>query len=164
MGGLNTDDGAEFRTSFMTWCRKAGIQAVHSSAYHSQGNARAENAVQQVKNLLKRCAEANEDFEVAYSEYRMSPKSCGQSAAQLFFDRQLRSSILPKLRCGVNVYEDAKDRIALEGHNRFTRFWRHHLPILATGQRVWLRDRKTKRWDIPAVVRDVRPNLRSYVI
>ena len=51
-----------------------------------------------------------------------------------------------------------------EGSNRFSRFRRHHLPILAAGQRVWLRDRNTKRWDIPSVVRDVRPNLRSYVI
>ena len=50
---LRCDDGPEFRTGFMTWCRRAGIQAVHSSAYHSQGNARAENGVQQVKNLLK---------------------------------------------------------------------------------------------------------------
>ena len=161
---LRCDDGAEFRASFMTWCRRAGIQAIHSSAYHSQGNARAENAVQQVKNLLKRCAEANDDFETAYSEQRMSPRACGQSAAQLFFGRQLRSAILPKLRCGVNVYEDARDRIALEGHNRFSRFRRHHLPILAVGQRVWLRDRNTKRWDIKSVVRDVRPNLRSYVV
>ena len=161
---LRCDAGPEFRDSFMTWCRRAGIQAIHSSAYNSRGNARAENAVQNVKNLMTRCEESGDNFETAYSELRMSPRACGQSSAQLFFERQLRSAILPKLRIGADVYEDARDRVSTEKQNRFSRFRTHHLPVLTVGQRVWLRDRGTKRWDIKSIVRDVRPNLRSYIV
>ena len=39
---LRTDDGQEYRQSFQRWCRRAGIDATHLSAYNSSGNARAE--------------------------------------------------------------------------------------------------------------------------
>ena len=78
---LRCGSGPEIRDSFINWCRRAGIQAVHSSAYHSQGNARAEKGVQEVKNLLKRVGEAGEDFQTAYSEYKLAPTSSGHSPA-----------------------------------------------------------------------------------
>ena len=58
---LRTDDGPEYRQSFQRWCRRAGIDVTHSTAYNSSGNARAVKKIQDVKNLLRKVKNAGED-------------------------------------------------------------------------------------------------------
>ena len=60
--------------------------------------------------------------------------------------------------------KDANERISREEENRFKRFTKHPLPLLIRDQKVWLRDRITKRWDIPAEVRGCRPNEKMFIL
>ena len=130
-----------------------GWNSKHPFISISQPSSSAEKAVQEVKNLLTRVAEAGEDFENAYSEYKMAPTSTGVSPAQLFFGCQVRSCILPQLLNTPDINQKAKNRINCGEENRFIRFRKHSLPLLARDQKVWLRNRVTKKWNIPAEVR-----------
>ena len=161
---LRSDGGPEFRDSFQKWARRAGIQSTHSSAYNPEGNSRAEKSIQDVKNLLTKTKEAGEDWDLAFCEWRSAPTSQGVSTAQLFFGRQIRSCVLPQLLEIPDKQKDAEERMINEEENRFKRFTRHPLPLLFRDQKVWLRDRLTKRWDIPAEVRGCRPNGKSYIL
>ena len=59
---LRTNGGPKYRASFQKWCRRVGIEATHSSAYNSYGNARAEKKIQDMKNLLRKLKDAGEDW------------------------------------------------------------------------------------------------------
>ena len=76
----------------------------------------------------------------------------------------MRSCILPQLLNTPDRYKNAKERINREEENRFRMFTKHPPPLLARDQKVWLLDRITKRWNIPAEVRGCRPNGKSYIL
>ena len=78
---LRLDDGPEYRASFLKWCRRVGIEATHSSAYNSSGNAGAEKKIQDLKNLLRKVKVAGDDWLEAYSECRIAPTVEGPSPA-----------------------------------------------------------------------------------
>ena len=121
-------------------------------------------SIQDVKNLLTKTKEAGEDFDLAFFEWRSAPTSQGVSPAQLFFGRMIRSCVLPQLLEIPDKQKDAEERMINEQENRFRRFTRHPLPLLIRDQKVWLRDRLTKRCDIPAEVRGCFPNGKSYIL
>ena len=161
---LRSDTGPHFRDSFQRWCRRAGIQSTHSSAYKSSGNSRAEKSIQDVKKLMTKTQKANENWALAYCEWRNSPTIQVVSSAQLFFGRQVRSCVLPQLLEVPDIKEDARNRRINEEENRFKRVTRYPAPPLHRDQKVWLQDRVSKRWDIEAWVRGARPHGRSYVL
>ena len=51
---IRTDGGLQFRSEFRDWCQTWGIQPIKSSPNHPQSNGHAEQAVRQMKDLLKR--------------------------------------------------------------------------------------------------------------
>ena len=94
---IRSDGGPQFRTEFTTFCQQNNIKHELSSPYNSQSNGLAEAAVKSVKTLLSKCKETKEDFEVALSAWRNTPRADGFSPAQMFFGRRQRTSTLPTL-------------------------------------------------------------------
>ena len=125
---------------------------------------RTEKAIQDVKKLMTKCQETGEDWDLAFCEWRSSPAIQGVSTAQLFFGRQIRSCVLPQLLEIPDTQKDARDRKFNKEENRFKRVTKHPLPPLHRDQKIWLRDRMTKRWDIPGRKKGARPHGRSYIL
>ena len=157
------DGGGEYRLAFQQWCRQAGIKFEVSSPFHPQSNCRAEATLGHIKALLRKCKEANEDFETALAEWRNCPRADGPSCSELFFSRQVRSAVLPQLLREVQVEQNRADRREQEIAGRVKRSTHLPLPPFQKGDQVLMLDKKDK-WTIPAVVRDIRPNGKSYVV
>ena len=51
---VRCDRGPAFRDQFLDDLEEMGVDVVHSSPYHPQGNGLAERAVQEVKKYLKK--------------------------------------------------------------------------------------------------------------
>ena len=64
---IRTNGGQQFRSEFKTWCEKWGIEPVTPSPHHHKYNCHAEQAVRQMKNLLKK---APRDLGKALLEFR----------------------------------------------------------------------------------------------
>ena len=105
-----------------------------------------------------------EHFKVALSEWRMAPRVHGASPAQLFYGRQVRSSILPELHKEVDKERMAEERRTEEREARYKRVTRYEAPPLEKDQPILLQDTKTKKWDIEGFIRGARPHGRSYIV
>ena len=149
----------DFGQSFQAWCRRAGIDLCHSSAYNSSGNSRAEKKIQNVKNLLWKCKDTGPDFSEAHSEWRNSPTVQGASSAQLFYKRHVRSGVLVEIYREIDSTQDAGSRRGQEQEARFKRGTSHAAPLLERDLEVRLQDKETKWWDIRAWVRHGRPHI-----
>jgi hypothetical protein len=170
---IRTDGGPQFRTEFSDFCEKHGISRDDgpSSPYNPQSNGLAESGVKQVKHLLAKCKVTGQDFGSAFLEYQNAPRADGVSAAQLFFNRRLRSS-LPTLPTADAVglssnsvsdrFQEARQaskQKVKDDHDKTA----HHLPELNVGQQVELQNPKTLRWgDETGVIGSIRNNGRSY--
>ena len=161
---LKADYGPEYRVTFGKWCKDAGIELIHSSAWNSPGNARAERGVGQMKKLMERVHLAKEDWLLALSEWRNCPTADGPSPAQLFFGRGIRSMVLPELLQEVDKVADRDRRRNQEEINREKRVTKAPLPMLKRNQKVWLRDKSSGLWNIPGRIRGARPHGRSFVV
>jgi hypothetical protein len=170
---IRTDGGPQFRTEFSDFCEKHGISRDDgpSLPYNPQSNRLAESGVKQVKHLLAKCKVTGQDFGSAFLEYQNAPRADGGSAAQLFFNRRLRSSLptLPTaeaVRLSSNSVSDhfqearqASKRKVKDDHDKTA----HHLPELNEGQQVKLQNPKTLCWgDETGVIGSIRNNGRSY--
>ena len=161
---LKADYGPEYRVTFGKWCEDAGIELVHSSAWNSPGNARAERAVGQMKKLMERVHLAKQDWLLSLSEFRNCPTVDGPSPAQLFFGRHVRSMVLPELLQEIDPQVDKDRRRNQEEINREKRVTKAPLEMLKRNQKVWLRNKASGRWDIAGRVRGARPHGRSFVV
>ena len=137
---------------------------VHSSAYNSSGNSRAEKKIQDVKNLMRKCQATGQDFSEAHSKWRCSTTVQCASPAQLFYKRHVRSGVLPEIYRAIDPVQDAGSRRKQEQQARFQRVSRHEAPLLKQDQEVCLQEKQTKKWDIRAFVCHRRPHGRSYIL
>lgn len=81
---LVSDNGPQFSgLIFKAFARQYGFEHVTSSPYYPQSNGLAEKALQIVKCLLKKAAEAREDPHLAILNYRSTPLEGGKSPAEL---------------------------------------------------------------------------------
>ena len=103
---LRCDGGPELRGRFQDWCRKAGIKVEVSSAYRAMSKARAEGCIKQVKRLLEKTKDGGEDFALALAEYCNAPRADGPCINALFYNRQVRSCILPELQRDVPIEQN----------------------------------------------------------
>ena len=166
---LKSDDGPCYRGRFQSWAQQCGIVTSLSSAWNSEGNSRSEKAVKDVKRLMMKIKQEKgsgwyEHFKVALSEWRMAPRVHGASPAQLFYGRQVRSSILPELHKEVDKERMAEERRTEEREARYKRVTRYEAPPLEKDQPILLQDTKTKKWDIEGFIRGARPHGRSYIV
>ena len=94
---LRADNGPQFRSAeFRAFCREYGITLETSSPYNPRGNGLAENAVKQVKRLLKKAKHGGNDFRKALLEWRNVPQADGLSPAMLVFGRAQKTE-LPRM-------------------------------------------------------------------
>ena len=161
---IRADFGPHFRQRFQRWCERLGIKPESSSAYLSQSNSRVERVIGEIKKLMTKCKEAGEDFDVAFSEWKMAPRVEGPSPSQAFFRRKLRSSVLPEIHGEVDVVNDMMNRREEELKNRAKRMTRFPAPLLERNQKVWLQEKDSKRWCIKGRIRECRPHGKSYIV
>ena len=92
---LISDNGPCLKSyQFKKFSQSYDFQHQFSSAYHQQANGKAENAVKQAKNLLKKSSEERTDPFIGLLELRNTPDPhTGLSPAKKFHCRMLRSTI-----------------------------------------------------------------------
>jgi hypothetical protein len=137
-----SDNGPQFRTEFLAFCEKHYIKHETSSPYNSQSNGLAEAAVKNVKRLLLKCKEKDEDFAVALSEWRNTPRADAHSPAQLFLGRRTRG-LLPTLSRGVPNSDKPLHTTQMTG-----------LPLnkLDKGDIVYVQNPISKLWNAEGVI------------
>ena len=157
---LRSDGGPQFKDYFSDFCKMHNIQHDGSSAYNSQSNGLAESAVKNVKHLLIKCLDKNEDFDNAMREMRNCPRANGFSPAEIMFNRRPRGS-LPAVsnqfrRIDYEAFETTKD------NEMTTQQSTGHLSTLQPGDRVTAQNPTTGHWDRLATVTGIRDTGRSY--
>ena len=160
---LRCDGGPELRGRFQDWCKKAGIKVEVSSAYRAMSNARSEGCIKQVKRLLEKTKDGGEDFALALAEYCNAPRADGPCINDLFYNRQVRSCVLPELQREVPIEQNQRERREQEIKGRIERTKRLPLPPLSRDSEVWMLD-KNNKWTISATVVGARPNGKSYIL
>ena len=160
---LICDGGPELCQRFQDWYKKAVIKVEVSSAYRAMSNARAEECIKQVKILLEKTKDGGEDFALALTEYCNAPRADGPCINDLFYNRQTRSCVSPKLQREVQIEEKQRERRRQEIKGRVERTKRLPLPPLPRDSEVWMMD-KSNKWTIPAKVLAARPNGKSYIL
>ena len=90
-----SDNGPPFGSErFKEFAETWEFEHILSSPYYPQSNGKAENAVKQIKNLLKKAQEANTDAYLALLELRNVPsESMATSPCQRLFSRRTRTRI-----------------------------------------------------------------------
>jgi len=149
---IGSDGGPQFRSAFEDFCREHNILHQLSSAGHPKSNGLAEAGVKDVKNLLLK-NDSWHAFKFALQAFRNVPRTGPglSSPAELFFGRRHRLPVLPALTIPLPLSH--KD-------NNSGR----HLPPLQIGQKVYLQNGNTKRWDCTGVIKKVREHGRSYIV
>jgi len=93
---IRSDGGPQFRGEFEEYCKKHGIIHELSAAHNHPSNGLAEAAVKSVKYLLIKCSKKKEDFDVAFAQWKQTPRADNLSPAELFFGRR-PVGLLPQL-------------------------------------------------------------------
>ena len=97
------------------------------------------------------------------AEWANAPRADGPCVNDLFYNRQVRSCILPELIREVPVEINQMERRKQEIKGRAERTTRLPLPPLARDSKVWMLD-KNDQWTIPATVVGARPSGKSYIL
>ena len=163
---LITDNGPQFASQdFANFAKEWKFQHTTSSPYHPQSNGKAEAAVKQAKQLMRKAKHSNTDGWLTILNYRATPQQdTNISPAQCFFGRCSRTR-LPQDPSTTPNHPDlgsAEDIPQLQRQVRQKKCYdrnAHPLPSLSKGDpvRVQMQD----KW-IPAIVK-VLSN-RSYAI
>ena len=161
---IRTDNGPQYRSEFDEFCKQFNIIHENSSPYFAQSNGLSEAAVKQMKHLMKKVNENNNEFSTRLLEFKNTQNISGKSPAQMFFGRRLRSQ-LPHLP-GANDLDIANAKIGAE--QRKTNMQdtekqpRTALPELTIGQKVLIQNPLSNVWDNKGKITSIRPNKRSY--
>ena len=142
-----------------------GFTHYTSSPWYPQANGEVERGVRTVKTLLKKAEENSEDPYLVLLAYRNTPLSCGYSPAQLTMCHTLRSTLPstieqlnPKLP-DMTVFQEREEKMKLKMKSDFdTRHRAQMLPVLNTGDTVWLPNENTEA----SVMEKVGP--RAYTV
>ena len=90
---VRTDGGPQFRSEFAEYCKAKSISHELASPYNPESNGLAEAAVKNLKSLVIRCDEANEDLRQAIAAWRNMVRTGGSSPAQMFFNRTQKQGL-----------------------------------------------------------------------
>jgi hypothetical protein len=160
---FRADGGPQFRDKFRLFCSENNITFVATSPYNHQSNGLAEAGVKNVKYLLGKCIDNQEDFGLALAEWKNSPRADGYSPSEVFFRRKLRG-ILPSVNTAPFVPEDFEESRLKERNLVFQSGPDKELPMLSVGDNVVMQNPLTKRWIDKGVVSSMDGNDRSYWI
>ena len=67
---IRTDGGPAYRNEFTNFCSSNGIKHELCSAYNPESNGLAEAGVKNMKSLVERCKERDENLEEAIAAWR----------------------------------------------------------------------------------------------
>ena len=153
-------DSREFEKFVDTW----GFEHNPSSPLYAQSNGKAENAVKQAKNLMKKAAESKSDVYLALLTLRNTPtEDMKTSPAQRLFSRRTRT-LVPSARSLLKpqVCENVEQKLIDKKKKQADAYNRHtkELSTLQPGQVV--RVRAGDRWVKSKVEEQV--DVRSYKI
>ena len=162
---IRSDNGPQFREKFKQFCEANGIKHETSSPYHPASNGLAEAAVKNVKRLLGKCLDNDEDFRTALMEWRNCPRADGYSPAQAFLGRRLRG-LLPNInKSPIDLHNFEKKRhLAKEATKVQFNKNAKDLPTLRKGDKVLIQDPITKAWNSYGKIMDIYESGRSYDI
>ena len=143
---IASDNGPQFASSeFARFANdyEYGFTHVTSSPKYPQANGEAERAVRTVKQLLKK----NKDPYIALLMYRATPLQNGSSPAELLMSRKLQTKVpvFPTtLKPSTPDFDSGAKKEAAHKERQRNNYDRRHatreLPIIKTGDSVWIRD------------------------
>uniref|UniRef100_A0A3B4TKL2 Integrase catalytic domain-containing protein n=1 Tax=Seriola dumerili TaxID=41447 RepID=A0A3B4TKL2_SERDU len=158
-----TDNGPQFSSdTFGQFAKAWGFTHVTSSPLYPQGNGAAERAVRTAKQLLRK----SPDPYLALLAYRSTPLAGGFSPSELLQGRRLRTTLPTHPSVHIPAWPDlaAFSKADLQAKSTQKAYFhtRHRaktLPVLRTGDTVWVRDSNQKR-----TVRQTAHTPRSYYV
>ena len=166
---LRSDGGPQFRSEFASYCVDNNIVHELTSPYNSQANGLAESAVKAVKTLLSKCKDTGEDFKLALSAWRNTPRADGFSPTQMFYGRRQRTPAIPTLP--FHHQEDVdRDRGQQARRRKLNEKIKEHdvhahaLSKLNIGDPVHVQNPFNKKWDTSAIIVAPRDDGQSYII
>lgn len=121
-----SDSGSNLTSQeFKAFASALDVKTVASSPYHHQSNGQAENAVKQIKNLMKKCDDANEDIHNALLLLRSTPiTGCNSSPAELLQGRRLKS-FLPRIEMSRQNDEQLRSLQSKQENMKKYHDWKH---------------------------------------
>ena len=163
---ISTDNGGCFRKRFGDFCNLHGIRHMTSSPYHHEKPA--ESGVFNAKAILKKST-SYRDFQEQLFCFRLAPRQCGFSPADLFFGRSIKNSKLPvhpnAKKCELNPFQlegkVARDKIKLRSE---LDSGGRDLEQLTIGTKVVLQNPITHLWNRFGEIKSIRDSGRSYEV
>ena len=144
-----SDNGAQFRTKFNSWCKEHGIFHQPSSPYNPHSNGLAESPVKIAKFLLSK-SDNYADFLRRLLSWRNVPLvKKSQSPVELFFNRCQRTGF-PSLPTEPLLVPPEPDASSLHP--------------LSVGNCIRLQNLVTRKWDEKGVIEGITSTGLSYVI
>ena len=167
---FHSDNGPPFNSNeFSAFAAMYEFEHVTSSPEYPQSNGKVENAVKTSKNLMKKAATTNSDFQLALLDWRNTPTEGMQSSpAQRMFGRRTRT-LLPTSRelLEPQLVRDVRER-KLQRKEVQTRYFNRNakeLPSLTNGDVVRMKPQASdgkNRWIKAQVQQQV--DVRSYAV
>ena len=169
-----SDNGPQFTSQeFVDFKKVWDFKHTTSSPHYPASNGQAENAVKQMKSMIRKVTASKEDIYLALQIYRSTPLEHGKSPAELLFNRRIRSNLpiakvllgtLTKSSNSTKKMKNELKRRQKANYDKKTAF----LAPLKVGDpvRVQNMDKPTTNkplWSQKGVILEVLPN-RSYKV
>ena len=150
---LVSDNGLQYSSQQFRQCtREWTVSHCFSSPHYPQSNGLAEIMVKAaVKNYLKKSNHSKSDIYKSLLALRNTPLACGQSPAQLLYNRTLRDD-LPRITHHTTAWSKpiAKQRDLVQERNRTKQYYDRSATRTTSkfrqGQRVAVQDEHTREW------------------
>ena len=166
---LRVDSGPQFLGPFVEFCEESSIIIERASAYNPQSNGTAERNLGILKKLLKKSARGGDDFLQQFYTMQNMPRTAeGLSPARLFFQREVRSTMIysppdvkDELAAGLQRHHDRERQRDVRNQRRGRGL---ESPLeLYVGQRVFLQNetKRGKPYSIPGKIVSIREGGRS---
>ena len=106
---------------------------------------------------------AGEDVQTAMAAHRNTKSQAGTTPSLMFFGRHLRG-LLPALPRKVDLPTEIEKRErSRDAWLKEKKTWKGS-QVFHIGEKVWCQNMKSRLWDVPAEVVEVRKLDRSYVL
>lgn len=91
---LVTDNGPAYSSSeFKRFMHEWEVRHITSSPHYPQSNGKSERTVQTVKNMLKKCIDSGQDFNLSLLNLRSTPRNGLDSPAQMLMGRRIKTKL-----------------------------------------------------------------------
>ena len=150
------DSGTQFTSrDFQQFAKIWKFDIELSSPHYHQSNGKAEQAVGNIKRILKRCAVNGDDAYLALLAFRNTPSAAtGSSPSQKIFGRRTRTTLpLQAQELNPEIPQETQDKL-VQSRNEAARLYdrgKRQLPQMTSGQEIVVQVPGTDRW-IPGTV------------